>query len=284
MIDISFLNHLDRLSLIINKRMTSNYVGERPSLYTGKGLVFKDYSMYAPGDDFRMIDWKVFARTDKLFIKRQEEERNLVVHVIIDFSGSMGFGTTRKYSKSDFASMLGIGFAYMAMKNNEKFVIATFAEDLEVFKAQKGKGQLARIVQYLNKKKASGTTKFEHSLNKYKKQISSKSMIVIISDFLYDVEEIKRALFRFKKHDVYLVQVLDAVETNLELEGDYKLVDSETKTVMRTFISPMLRKNYFTMLSDHNSKIQKACTEIGAHFFTFGTDVPIFDAFYKILS
>src|SRR3989344_4133732 len=283
MIDLSFLNHLDRLSLIINKRLTSNYVGERASLYTGKGLVFKDYTSYSEGDDFRMIDWKVFGRTDKLFIKRQEEERNLVVHVIIDFSGSMGFGQ-QKYTKSDYASMIGLGFAYMAMKNNEKFVISTFAEQLEVFRAKKGKGQLARIVQCLNKKKATGTTKFEQSLSKYKKQITSKSMIVIVSDFLYDVEEIKRVIYRFKKHDVYLIQVFDDVEKNLNLEGDYKLVDSETKTVLRTFISPLLRKNYFDMLKEHNGKIQKACAEINAKFFTFGTDTQIFDAFYKMLS
>lgn len=282
MIDISFLNHLDRLSLIINKRLTSNYVGERPSLYTGKGLVFKDYTMYSAGDDFRMVDWKVFCRTDKLFIKRQEEERNLILHVMIDFSGSMGFG--KKFLKSDYASMFGIGFAYMAMKNNEKFVISTFADQLEVFKAQRGKNQLAKIVRYLNNRKAGGTTKFEQSLAKYKKWITSKSMVVIISDFLYDVEEIKRVIYRFKKHDVYLIQVLDAVEKNLELEGDYKLVDAETKSVLRTFISPLLRKNYLGMLADHNAKIQKACTEINAKFFSFGTDVPIFDAFYKMLS
>lgn len=282
MIDTSFLHQLDRLSLIINKRVTSNYVGERASLYTGKGLVFKDYTMYSPGEDFRMVDWKVFARTDKLFIKRQEEERNLVVHVIIDFSGSMGFG--HKYTKSDYAAMLGIGFAYMAMKNNEKFVISTFAEELEVFRAQRGKGQLARIVQYLNKKKAGGKTQFEKSLQRYKKAITSKSMVVIVSDFLYPVEEIKRVIYRFKKHDVYLIQVLDAVEKNLNLDGDYKLVDSETKGILRTFISPLLRKNYFSMLTDHNADIQKACSEIGAKFFSFSNDTPIFDAFYKMLS
>ncbi|MBI4141533.1 DUF58 domain-containing protein [Candidatus Woesearchaeota archaeon] len=282
MIDTSFLHQLDRLSLIINKRVTSNYIGERASLYTGKGLVFKDYTMYAPGEDFRMIDWKVFARTDKLFVKRQEEERNLVVHVIIDFSGSMGFG--RKHTKSDYAAMLGIGFAYMAMKNNEKFVISTFAEELEVFRAQRGKAQLARIVQYLNKKKAGGKTQFEKSLARYKKVITSKSLVVIVSDFLYPVEEIKRVIYRFKKQDVYLIQVLDDVEKNLQLDGDYKLIDSESKSILRTFISPLLRKNYFGMLTDHNANIQKACSEIGAKFFSFGTDVPVFDAFYKMLS
>ena len=229
-----------------------------------------------------MVDWKVFGRTDKLFIKRQEEERNLVVHIIIDYSGSMGFG--KKCLKSEYATMFGIGFAYMAMKNNEKFVISTFADQLEVFRAQRGRSQLAKIVKYLNEKKASGTSKLEQSLSKYKRFINSKSMVVIVSDFLYNTEEIKKAVYRFKKHEVYLIQVLDTVEKNLELEGDYRLVDSETKTTLRTFISPLLRKNYLALLAEHNAKIQKICSETGASFHTFSTDTPIFDAFYKILS
>src|SRR3989344_8086074 len=132
MIDLSFFHKLDRLSLIINKRITSNYTGERSSAYTGKGLLFKDYIIYVPGDDFRSIDWRVFARSDKLFVKRYEEERNLQVHIIVDYSGSMNFGT--KYKKSEFAAMIGLGYAYLAMKNNEKFVLSTFGEGLDKYR------------------------------------------------------------------------------------------------------------------------------------------------------
>jgi uncharacterized protein (DUF58 family) len=283
MIDTSFLHKLDRLSLIITKRVTSNYVGERASVYTGHGLIFKDYAMYAPGEDFRKIDWKVFGRTDKLFVKRQEEERNLVVHVIIDFSGSMGF-SSKKVSKADYAGMLGLGFAYLAMKNNEKFVVSTFSDQLDLFRARKGKGQLAHIVKELNEKKAKGESKFEVSLTKYKKLIKSKSFVVIISDFLYPVDEIRRVLQRFKDHNTRLIQVLDPVEKELELEGDFKLVDMESRGMLRTFISPFLRKSYRQSLSEHQANIEKVCGEVGAKFFVFSTDTPIFDAFYKVLS
>ncbi|MBI4148229.1 DUF58 domain-containing protein [Candidatus Woesearchaeota archaeon] len=283
MIDISFLHQLDRLSLIINKRVTSNYAGERASVYTGQGLIFKDYAIYAPGEDFRKIDWKVFGRTDKLFIKRHEEERNLVIHIIVDYSGSMDFGSG-KVTKAEYAGMLGIGFAYMAMKNNEKFVLSTFADELQLFRARRGKGQLAHIVKLLNERKPKGASKIELALARYKKLIQSRSFIVIISDFLYDPEEIRHAISRFKDHEVVLVQVLDKVEQELNIEGDYKLVDMESRGVLRTFISPFLRKNYGGMLADHQAKIRHGCSEIGAKFFTISTDTPIFDAFYKVLS
>ena len=100
MIDLSFLRQLDKLSLIINKRITSNFAGEHQTNVAGRGMIFKDHSIYTPGDDFRSIDWKVFARTDKLFVKSYEEERNLIVHIVVDFSGSMGFGLGKKKNQT----------------------------------------------------------------------------------------------------------------------------------------------------------------------------------------
>lgn len=282
MIETSFLKHLDRLSLIISKKVTSNYVGERESKYGGRGLVFKDYHIYTPGDDFRAIDWKVFARTDKLFVRQYEEERNLTVHIIIDGSASMHFG--RGTTKADYAGMLGVGFAYMAMKNNERFVLATFAEKLELFKPQKGKKQLISMIDYLNKRKPQGKSKLESALLFYKKLLTSKSLVVVVSDFLYPTEEIGRVLSRLKHHEVVLIQVLDAMEAKLNLEGDFKLQDAETNQQMNAFISPLLRKNYFAQLAEHQAKIKKACDSTGAGFYTFSTDTPIFDAFYKVLS
>lgn len=284
MIDTEFLHHLDRLSLIINKRMTSNYVGEREAIYGGSGLVFKDHAQYAVGDDFRRIDWRAFARTDKLFVKRFEEERNLIVHVIVDFSASMDFGT-KKLSKADYASMFGIGFAYMALKNNEKFVLSTFSDKLELFKARKGKNQLMSILEYLNKKKPQGKSNFELALSEYKKLITSKSLIVVISDFLYDPEQVRHGLLRFRGHDIILIQVLDVIEKDLkDLEGDVKLVDVESSGILRTFISPFGRKRYLEKIASHRAHLKRIADELNAHFFSFGTDHPIFDAFYEVLS
>ena len=109
MINTQFLDELKRFNLVINKRVTSNLAGPRKSIAAGRGLTFKDYRIYAPGDDIRLIDWKVYARTDNLYMKVHEEERNLVVHVILDKSASMDFG--RPVSKFDYASMIGVGMA-----------------------------------------------------------------------------------------------------------------------------------------------------------------------------
>src|SRR3989339_535514 len=106
MIDTSFLEQLTRFNLVINKRVTSNLTGPRRSVAAGRGLTFKDYRIYAPGDDIRLIDWKVYARTDHLYIKSYEEERNMTVHVVADCSASMNFG--KPVTKWDYASMIGV--------------------------------------------------------------------------------------------------------------------------------------------------------------------------------
>ena len=281
MINLEFLKHLDKLSLIINKKITSNYAGQRESKNTGEGLIFKDHRIYAPGDEIKNIDWKVYARTDNMFVRTFEAERNLTVHVVLDMSASMNFG--RPLKKSDYSDMIGVGFAYMALKNNEKFVISTFSDKLEVFKAQKGKGQLAKVVEYLNRKEASGTSNLDSSLSKYQKWIGSRSLIIIVSDFLYDIKDIRNVLQRFKRNDIKLIQVLDRTESKLNLEGDFRLKDLESSSILRTFIGPFLRKRYFTRLEEHNSRIREACNEVGAQFFTVSTDMPIFDVFSAVL-
>ncbi len=281
MIDTEFLHQLDRFSLIINKRITSNYIGERFSQATGRGLIFKDHTIYAPGEDFRSIDWRVFGRTDKLYIKRYEEERNLVVHVVLDFSASMNFGTVM--TKAEYASMIGIGFAYLAMKNNERFVLSTFSDSLEFFKPKRGRAQLASMVEFLNTKKPKGLTKLDQSLAGYKKLINTKSYVVIVSDFLYPIEDIRGALSHFKNHKVVMIQVLDKLERHLDIEGDFKLRDLETNEVLRTYINPFARRQYSGMLDEHIEKIQQVCNESGAKFFSANTGMSVFDVFFELL-
>lgn len=282
MIDTEFLDQLDRFSLILKKKLTSSFTGERQTTFAGTGLIFRDHATYAPGDDFKHIDWKVFGRTDKLFVKRFEEDRNLTVHVLVDYSGSMNFGNkTKKY---EYAAMIGLGFVYVALKNNERFVLSTFDGKLDLFKPRKGAQQLATIVDYLNKRKPVGTTDLEQALAKYKSLISSKSLIIIVSDFLYDVEAVKSVLYRLNANQIKLVQVLDPIETKLNLEGDYNLIDLESEESMRTFIDPYLRKIYLQKMEDHKTQLIKTCTETGAEFYQVTTDQKIFDVFYTLLN
>ena len=281
MINTTFLEQLTRFNLVVNKRVTSNLAGARRSIATGRGSTFKDYRIYAPGDDIRMIDWRVYARTDNLFIKVKEEERNLVVHIILDASASMGFG--KPTNKFDYASMIGVGFAYLALRDNEKFQFSTFADSLEIFQPRRGMSHLAAMVQHLNSIKPKGYSKLRDTIMQYKKVIGSKSMLVIASDFLVNIDEIREAFYLLGDHEIKIIQVLDRVEKELKLEGDMKLIDSETKGMLRTFVSPRLRMQYQQQLDEHCAKIEEACNKLNINYHLAITDTPIFDTFYRIL-
>ncbi|MBS3131278.1 DUF58 domain-containing protein [Candidatus Woesearchaeota archaeon] len=281
MINIDFLQQLDRFHLAIRKRVTSQYTGPRKSMATGRGLTFKEHRIYSPGDDIRLIDWKVFARSDHLYIKTYEEERNLTVHILIDMSASMGFG--KPTSKFDYAAMLGVGFAYLAMRENEKFQFSTFSEGLEIVPSRRGMSQLAAMVSHFNNVKTQGSSRFLEAIGQYRKLIGSRSMLVIVSDFLFNINEVTEALYMLGDQEVKIVQVLDPVEKNLSMQGDFKLIDSESRDMLRTYISPRLRVEYQKQLDSHIARIEEACTRLGYDFHFLTTDMPVFDAFYKVL-
>ncbi|MFC1754447.1 DUF58 domain-containing protein [Thermoproteota archaeon] len=282
MIDISFLRQLDRFNIVLKKRIHSAYSGSRESQAAGAGLVFKDHRAYVPGDDPRAIDWRVYARTDDYFIKRYEEERNMRVHIVIDASASMNFGNRLK--KFEYASMVGLGFAYMALRDNEKFEISTFSDSLQRFRPRKGANQLISILDQLNSLKLEGKSKFAECLEQYKDAIKTKSMIIIISDFLFDIEKLKDTLFLFRKSEVMLVQVLDTEEVNLGIDGDVILRDSENPVAwMRTFITNRMRNSYESELHDHTANIKSICESMNVKFLSVSTDQQIFDTFYELL-
>ncbi|MBS3175109.1 DUF58 domain-containing protein [Candidatus Woesearchaeota archaeon] len=281
-ISTDFLRQLEKFNLVIRKKVASSFVGERRADVTGSGLIFRDYSNYSYGDDFKNIDWRAYAKSEKLYVKRYEEDRNLTIHILLDLSGSMDFGN--KIKKSDFAAMIALGFSYIAMKNNEKFVLSTFDDKLEFFRPQKGAHQLASILRYLNSKQAKGISSFEKSLVSYRSLINSKAMVIIISDFFYDTNEIKNILHRYKGNKIKLIQVLDSMEKKMDIEGDYNLIDLETDGRMHTFVDSFLKKQYFNKLEMHNASIIDACGSVKADFFSVSSDEGIFDVFYKVLS
>ena len=281
MLEPDFLRHLNKLHLIIQKKIASNYGGERQSVYVGKGSLFRDHRIYAPGDDIRSVDWKVYARTDKLHVKQYEEDRSLTAHIILDYSASMNFGTQVK--KYEYASMLGVGFAYIAWRNNDRFELSTFSDTLESFKPHQGRKQMVETLDYLREKKPAGKSRFKESLFNYARSIGSRSLIVIISDFLYDVDEIREVLYSFKDAEIVLIQVLDEMETELKLKGEFQLKDAETEGLLKTFISDKVRKKYLEDLEEHKRKIKWLADGMGAKFYSLSTGEPIFDAMYKVL-
>ena len=280
-IDISFLRQLDRFDIILKRRIHSDYSGSHQSKNYGTGVVFYDYRQYSVGDDFRNIDWKVYARTDDYFVRRFEDERNARVHVVIDSSASMDFGTKQK--KFEYAAQIGLGFCYMALRNNERFEISTFGDSLQIYRAKKGMNKLMSTFDTLNNIKPKGHSNFQDSMTTYKAAIKHKSMVIIISDFLFDPAQLKETLYRYKKSEVVIVQVLDTAERELSMEGDMILTDAETADRMRTFVSNRLIENYSNALLNHIYSIKKICDDFGAKFVSVSTETNVFDCFYQVL-
>lgn len=280
-IKTDFLEQLDRFSLIVNKRVTSNYSGARRSIAFGHGLTLKDYRNYVAGDDIRLIDWKLLGRTDKLYVKQYEEDRTLTVYIIIDASASMNFG--KPTSKYDYGSMIGAGFAYLAMKENDKFQFSTFSSELHTLRPRRGMSQMVSVIDNINEITAKGASNFEDAMIKLRKTLKGRSLIVLASDFLFPPEEIERGLLRLGKQEIKVIQVLDRVEKELNFEGDVKLYDAESNQILRTFMSKRLREKYQQKLNEHSSKIHDICLGLHASFNQVTSDEPIFDTFFDVL-
>jgi uncharacterized protein (DUF58 family) len=280
MLDANFFSELNRFEFMVRKRVASVYAGKRHSVRIGRGVGVVDYRGYLPGDDIKSIDWKLYARTEKLYIKRFEEEKEASVHILLDASRSMDFGEPRKF---DYAARLALGIAYLFNKQNEKFSINTFSEEVEINPLRNGKGYLLEAIERLNRLRLEGRTDIDSCSRKYSGVIKSRSMVVLLSDFLDELDSIKRCVHRFSKHDLILIHVADTSEMKLDLWGDVRLHDLETRRVMKTYISPRLREEYHQLLSAHLNGIEDVCHHAGAEFYSFTTDVPLFDAFFKIV-
>ncbi|MCX9014432.1 MAG: DUF58 domain-containing protein [Candidatus Methanoperedens sp.] len=279
MIDTSFLKELDRFTFMVRKRVSTAYSGSRRSILKGRGMEPVSYREYTRGDDFKTIDWKVYGRTEKLYVKEFEEEKSLTTHILLDSSKSMDFR-----NKFEYASMLALGFAYLVTKDNEKFAISTFSEEIAITKPKRGRRYLSLNIDTLNEMTLSGKTIFDYCMEKYASVIKSRSLVFIISDFMTDADSVRNAVFRLGDNELVLIQVLDPVEKSLDLGGEAKLIDLETDAKLDIYSSPRLRSEYQKRLDDHIAKIREACIQVGADFHSVTTDKPVFDAIFEVIN
>ncbi|MFH2020310.1 MAG: DUF58 domain-containing protein [archaeon] len=283
MIKTDFLTQLKRFQIIINKRVTSSFSGTRKSMSFGRGLIVNDRRAYTPGDDYRAIDWKLYARTDAFFVKRYEEDKNLTSHLLLDSSKSMDYSTS-DHTKFEYGAMLALGFAYMSARNNEKFHLSLMSEGTDPLKAKKSSNQVLTFMNHLNKAKLKGKLDFAKELIRYKSHIKSKSLVVIISDFLFDIQQVRDTLYLFKNHDLKVIQVLDKSEMLFRVYGSLIVEDSETGEKIETFLDEQKRQEYRNEMYEHITKLEEETMSLGGKFFLFSTEEPIFDAFYKVMN
>jgi uncharacterized protein (DUF58 family) len=277
--DIEFFDELGRFALQVKKRVSTPYSGGRKSVRFGHGISPVGYREYRKGDDFKLIDWKVYGRTEKLYVREHEEERSLVVQVLLDASASMGFD-----DKFSFASKIAAGFAFLATLENEKFAISTFSEDLDPSEPKSGRKSLFQAIEVLDETVPKGKTGIDLMSEEFDRLIRSTSLVVLISDLLDEIEDVVSSIYRLSRHDLIVVQVLAPDEAELKLGGDIKFVDMESGLPVVTRVSQKIKDDYRAKLEEHNSRIAAACSSVGADFFSFRTDRPIFDVFMEINS
>ena len=185
--------------------------------------------------------------------------------------------------KFDYAGKIAIGMAYLAMKNNEKVHFASFSHKVEPFRGKKGMKQIISMMEHFNSLKSSGQTDIAASMQEYSSYLRTKSLIVIVSDFLYPNETLRKAMnFVRRGHKVKLIQVLDEEEVEMPLTGDFKLIDSESKVVLRTYVSKRMQEQYKERLSTHTNELRQIAAIRGFNFYSFSTEKPLFDSFFEL--
>ncbi|MFB6207946.1 MAG: DUF58 domain-containing protein [Candidatus Nanohaloarchaea archaeon] len=279
MIEIDFLDELDRFQLALKKNSLEMQEGEQSSESTGHGMIFKDHKQYVPGDDIRRIDWKAYARTGDYFVKRYEEEKNVTLHVLLDRSSSMNYGSPSKY---DYAAKIGIALAYMALNTNDRYRFSVFSETLTDISSGRRNANLAKIVDTLNSMRQTPESKIERCVTEYSSRIKNKSAVIILSDFLSDIESIESGLESLQNTDALLVNVFDSNELNPGMEGDKILTDPESDSRLRTYLSKRTKERYRGRLQEHISELEEVAHGHGAEYLQVSTQQDIFESFLSV--
>lgn len=210
-----------RARLIVEGLMT----GMHRSPYQGISVEFAQHRQYVQGDDIRHIDWKVLAKTDKIYLKQYLEETNLHLICIVDASESMGYGTVKSegatWTKYDHATAIAASLSYMAIQQQDSVGLAIFDQALSrYFKPSNSPGQWKVVVNELQQIPRWNKTNMGKILDQIAEKLTHRSLLVILSDFFDDIDSIKQGLrhLRYKKHEVMVFQILDPTEIEFPFE------------------------------------------------------------------
>lgn len=228
MIPKQILKKVKRIEIRTRGLVNDLFGGEYHSVFKGRGMTFSEVREYQPGDDIRLIDWNVTARTGSPFIKIFEEERELTVYLIVDISASGEFGSNQQL-KREFGAEIAAVLGFSAIKNNDKVGLILFSEDVEKYVVpKKGKSHVLRVVRELlyTDSKKSGTS-IKKALDYLLKVAKRKSVIFLISDFLDDGYWSSLKVVN-RKHDLIGIQLYDPAEISLPNLGLSKIEDPET--------------------------------------------------------
>jgi len=243
------------------------YTGIHRSPYHGFSVEFSEYRQYTPGDDPRYLDWRLYARTDRYFIKRFEDETNLRCTILLDTSRSMGYGSTA-HNKYEYARTAAATLAYFLFMQRDAVGLATFDEQIRDYLPPRHRpGHLRRLMGMLSQDLSGLATDLDRPLEQAAETIRKRGLVILISDFLAPIDTLRARLghLRARGHDVCVMRVLDPTETTFEFDDSSMFSDLETGRQL--YIDPATaREQYLKKFRAHAEQLERACADLGIDF------------------
>ncbi len=237
---------------------------------------FAEYRAYSPGDDLRHVDWNVYARTERAYLKRYQGETNTTLMLLLDASGSMNFGAPTG-RKLDYAKYLASSLTYLAHLQRDSSGLIVFADDVQTLVPPSSRqGQLNRMLHAIDQAQPGQRTDFSRPFTKLQELIKRRALTVLISDFYEDPDSIIRHLepLRYRGTELVLFHILHPQEINPDLGSAPLLLDMETGDAMET--SPEYsRSEYYEKMQNHLATLQSKARGAGLDYFLLRTDRPL---------
>ena len=273
LLDPDFMTRLEQLEIISRKIHASRHKGERKSKRKGESAEFADYRNYVVGDDIRHIDWNIYARLEKLFMKLFLEEEELNVSVLLDVSQSMEYGEPRKllYGKRVTAAM-----AYLGLCNYDRVNLYAFNDRVvRQLDGLRSRRTMPRVIKFLQDLPAEGRSHLAVAAKEFAMRHTQKGVVLVVSDFL-DKGGFEAGLRYLvgRQLDIYVLQVLSQQEMEPDLAGDLKLLDCEDEDVAEITVSRLLLNKYKANLRAYCESIRDYCNRRGIVYLMTPTTHP----------
>jgi uncharacterized protein (DUF58 family) len=257
--DPVFLIGLDNLELAAKCSVDGFFSGGHVSPHKGFSLEYREHRDYYPGDDPKYIDWKAFARSDRLYVKQSTRQTNTNIYLLLDTSASMNYSSDR-ITKLEYGFLLCSALSYLALKQNDSINLILFAEKILKNISISKRHQLSLLFKEFENIQGTDATDFPGSLHAFAEKATRRGVVIIISDLHGDLDQIKRAFSHIKsrKHDVIIFHTLDIQEIEFDFRGLIKFEDIETG-VNKNVYSDSVRRKYLKNFRKFVNETKKFC-------------------------
>ena len=261
--------------------------GMHKSPYHGFSVEFAEHRQYMPGDSIRDIDWKVYAKSDRFYIKQYEEETNLKAYILLDCSASMGYSSDpSQHNKFDYALTLAASLSYMMIKQRDAVGLVSFADKINQYiPPRSAGGHLHQLLQLFANLKTASTTDLALPLHEMAERIKRRGLVIIISDLFDEPQRIISGIkhFRHRNHEVILFQILDPREKDFGFSGEAVFEDMETGEKITT-LPWQIRKDYMKQFDKTVSLIGSECRQARVDYHILDSSTPFDKALYAFLA